>query len=34
MAHETLDEAALRSLTTDLRAGAEPTQPAPVRQAA
>jgi cell division protease FtsH len=34
MAHEMLDEAALQSLTTDLRAGAEPAKPAPIRKAA
>jgi cell division protease FtsH len=34
MAHEMLDEAALQSLTTDLRAGAEPLKPAPIRKAA
>ena len=34
MAHEMLDEAALQSLTTDLRAPAEPARPAAMRKAA
>jgi cell division protease FtsH len=34
MAHAMLDEAALQSLTTDRRAGAEPAKPAPIRKAA